>query len=55
MMNEAKNELRITVASEKKSWMHSEAQNRAFEDQKVELKRRVFLNYMSSFRGEIMV
>ena len=55
VMNEAKNELRIAVGSEMtKSWMHSEAQNRAFKGQNVELKKRVFFQYMSSFRGGVM-
>ncbi len=55
VMNEAKKELRIAVGTEMtRSWMHSEAQNRAFTGQNVELKKRVFFQYMSSFRGEVM-
>ena len=55
VMNEAKNELRIAVGSEMTGiWMHNEAQNRAFKGQNVELKKRVFFQYMSSFRGEVM-
>ena len=55
VMNEAKNELRIAVGNEMtRSWMHREAQNRAFKGQNVQLKKRVFFQYMSSFREEVM-
>ena len=54
-MNEAKKELRIAVGNEMtRSWMHREAQNRASKGQNVELKKRVFFQYMSSFREEVM-
>lgn len=54
VMNEAKNELRNAVGNEMTmSWMHAEAQNRAFKGHNVELKKRVFFQYMASFRGEI--
>jgi hypothetical protein len=55
VMNEAKNELRVALANEMTlSWMHEEAMNRAFKGQNVELKKRVFFQYMASFREEIM-
>ncbi len=55
VMNEAKNEVRVALASEMTpSWMHEEAMNRAFKGQNVELKKRVFFQYMASFREEIM-
>jgi hypothetical protein len=55
VMNEAKNEVRVALASEMTpSWMHEEAMNRAFKGQNVELKKKVFFQYMASFREEIM-
>jgi hypothetical protein len=54
VMNEAKNELRVALASEMTlNWMHEEAMNRAFKGQNVELKKKVFFQYMASFREEI--
>jgi hypothetical protein len=54
VMNEAKNELRVALASEMTlSWIHEEAMNRAFKGQNVELKKKVFFQYMASFREEI--
>ena len=53
-MNEAKNELRNVVGSEMTlSWMHGEAQNRAFKGQKTDLKKQVFYKYMVSFRADL--
>ena len=55
VMNEAKNELRNAVGSEMAmSWMHTEAQSRAFKGQNVELKKRVFFQYMANFRDEVL-
>ena len=54
VMNEAKNELRNIVGAEMSlSWMHNEAQNRAFKANNIELKKRVFYQYMVSFREEV--
>ena len=51
VINEAKNELRIALGNEMTlSWMHREAMNRAFKGQNVELKKKVFFQYMTSFR-----
>lgn len=50
-MNEAKNELRNIVQSEMvSSWIHKEAQNRAFKGSSINLKKEVFERYMVSFR-----
>jgi hypothetical protein len=54
VMNEAKKELRNLVEREMSfSWIHSEAQSRAFRGEKVELKKRVFEQYMLNFKQEL--
>jgi hypothetical protein len=54
VMNEAKNELRNVVWTEMSlSWMSQEAQNRAFKGQNVDLKKKVFFQYMANFREEL--
>lgn len=54
VMNEAKKELRNLVEREMSlSWIRSEAQNRAFKGEKVELKKRVFEQYMLNFKQEL--
>lgn len=54
VMNKAKKELRSLIQREMSfSWIHSEAQSRAFKGNKIELKKRVFEQYMLNFKQEL--
>lgn len=53
-MNEAKKELRSVVEREMSlTWIRNEAQNRAFKGAKVELKKKVFEQYLLNLKEQL--